>query len=261
MIARIQQGWWWFLDYRYALVWQTRAFLSRTDPRVYGEGALVPVVVIPGIYESWKFMRPLIDALHDRGHPVHVVSRLGRNRLRITKAAAVVAHHIRKQDLREVVIVAHSKGGLIGKLVMTTMDPENRITGMAAVSTPFLGSRYAKLMLLPSLRAFAASNRDLRALGADERLNHRVVSIFGKFDPHIPETSELTGARNVRVDIGGHFRIIGAPATASAVLQAVASLSSDPSWDAAAPSGAEAGTEGVHERQPLDRPDTTDKID
>lgn len=45
-------------------------------------------------------------------------------------------------------------------------------------------------------------------LAGQSGVNARIVSVFGEFDPHIPEGSELPGARNVRLDTGGHFRIL-----------------------------------------------------
>lgn len=210
----------WLLDYGYAVTWQARAALSGTSPDDFGTGEAAPVLIIPGIYESWHFMRPLIDVLHEHGHPVHVVTPLRRNRRPVAPSADLVADHLRRLDLREVVIVAHSKGGLIGKHLMTRCDPDGRISRLIAISTPFSGSRYARYLLVPSLRAFAGTNPHLAALSADERLNGRVVSIFGRFDPHIPEGSVLPGAENVLIDTGGHFRILSHPDTHRHVLRA-----------------------------------------
>jgi hypothetical protein len=213
----------WLLDYRYAVLGQARAALSRASPDDVATGHLVPVLIIPGIYESWHFMRPLIDLLHDHGHPVHVVTPLRRNRQPVVPSAVLVADYLREHDLRDVVIVAHSKGGLIGKYLMTQLDPEDRVRRLIAISTPFSGSRYARYLLVPSLRAFAVTDPHLSALSADERLNNRVVSIFGRFDPHIPESSVLPGAENVLIDTGGHFRILSHPDTHRHVLAAAAS--------------------------------------
>ncbi|WP_104164022.1 triacylglycerol lipase [Cryobacterium sp. N22] len=210
----------WLLDYRYAVLAQARGALARTHPDEFASGDRAPVLIIPGIYESWHFMRPLIDALHEHGHPVHVVTPLHTNRRPVVPSAEIVADYVRQRDLHGVVIVAHSKGGLIGKYLMTQLDPDNRVERMVAVSTPFSGSRYARYMPTPSLRDFAAKHPDLLALSADERLNGRVVSIFGRFDPHIPEGSILPGAENVRIDTGGHFRILSHPDTIRQVLAA-----------------------------------------
>lgn len=36
--------------------------------------------------------------------------------------------------------------------------------------------------------------------------------MYGRFDPHIPEGSDLPGAaKNVRLDTGGHFRVLAHP--------------------------------------------------
>ena len=53
-------------------------------------------------------------------------------------------------------------------------------------------------------------------------MNPRITSIFGTFDPMIPGGSELPGARNIRLDVAGHFRILGDPATIETVLREVA---------------------------------------
>jgi len=208
----------WLLDYRYAVTGQVRSALSRARPDDFVSGDRAPVLILPGIYESWHFMRPLIDVLHEAGHPVHVVTLLQSNRRPIVESARVVAEQLRRLDLHDVVIVAHSKGGLIGKYLMTQLDPDARVARMVAVSTPFSGSRYARYMPTPSLRDFAAKHPALVALAADERLNGRVVSIFGRFDPHIPEGSVLPGAENVLIDTGGHFRILSHPETQRQVL-------------------------------------------
>jgi pimeloyl-ACP methyl ester carboxylesterase len=58
-------------------------------------------------------------------------------------------------------------------------------------------------------------------LAAAQAANSRVVSLYGAFDPHIPEGSELPGATNVELPVAGHFRILNRPETVRAVLAAV----------------------------------------
>jgi len=220
-VKPIRYAWWWTLDYAYAIYWQVRSAITRPDTAQLREGAGRPVIVVPGIYETWQFMRPMVDALHEAGHPVHVVTLLQNNRLPVDRAAALVADYLREQDLSDVAIVAHSKGGLIGKYVMMGADAGARVHSMAAVCTPFSGSRYARFMLLPSLRAFSPTHAITGRLAREVTVNARITSIFGLFDPHIPEGSELDGATNIRLPIGGHFRILGDRRCIDAVLEAV----------------------------------------
>lgn len=202
---------WWIADYAYAITWQVRAFFSRVPPDAFRSGDGTPIVVIPGVYETWKFVQPLIEQLHRRGHPVHVIDELGRNRWPVAHGARHVAAYLREHQLDDVVLVAHSKGGLIGKQVMTDAASATGIRGMVAVASPFGGSLYGRFMLLPSLRAFSPTAAGIVALARESAPNRRIVSVYGMFDPHIPGGSELAGARNVRLDTGGHFRVLAHP--------------------------------------------------
>lgn len=213
---------WWALDYVYAVGRQLRSAVSRVSPDEFLSGTGRPVLIIPGIFEDWRFMLPLIRILHDAGHPVHVVTVLQRNRLAVPKAAELIAGYLRDRDLTDVLIVAHSKGGLIGKFAMMALDPERRLVRMVAVASPFSGSRYAGFMLLPSLRALSPRSAVTLQLSREQRVNERITSIYGLFDPHIPEGSVLPGARNIQLDTGGHFRILAHEETLKTVLEEAA---------------------------------------
>ena len=203
---------WWARDYAYAVVWQVRAFFNRTDPAMFLSGDRTPIVVLPGVYETWKFMQPLIEELHGRGHPVHVVDLLRRNERPVVEMAERVTEYLEQRDLSDVVLMAHSKGGLVGKQAMAFGAAAGRVRGMLAVATPFGGSSYARLMVLaPTLRIFSPRDATIRALARETAVNAKIVSVYGRFDPHIPEGSELVGAKNVRLETGGHFRILAHP--------------------------------------------------
>ncbi|MGW9403338.1 esterase/lipase family protein [Arthrobacter sp. NPDC055585] len=205
----------WAADYAYVARWQIQGFLRREDPAAYleparGNGRREPVVLIPGVYEDWQLLRPLAAALGRRGHPVHTIKTLGYNRGRIDEMARRVEHYLAAAGLEDAVIVAHSKGGLIGKRVM--LGPQgHRIRRMVAVNTPFSGSPYARFFLIPSIRAFSPRNALLRSLQASLDANARITSVYAAFDPHIPGGSRLDGARNIQLEAMGHFRPLGDP--------------------------------------------------
>ncbi|MCM3695622.1 esterase/lipase family protein [Microbacterium oleivorans] len=209
MIAVLRNAVWWARDYLYALRWQVAATFTRLDPRELTNGDRTPIVILPGVYETWRFMTPLIRVMHDRGHPVHVLPVLRRNRRPVDEAAARVVEYVEERDLRGCVLLAHSKGGLVGKRAMVIDAPTGRVRAMLAVATPFGGSRYGRLMVLPSLRIFSPRSATILALSREHEVNARIVSVYGRFDPHIPEGSELPGAaKNVRLETGGHFRVL-----------------------------------------------------
>jgi predicted alpha/beta hydrolase family esterase len=206
----LRKAGWWAADYLYAGYWQVRAMFDRTDPASFSSGTGAHIVVLPGVYETWKFMQPLVTALHERGHPVHIVDTLHRNQRPVGDMARRVEEYLDHRDLTDVILVAHSKGGLAGKVVMTG-GAQTRVRSMLAIATPFGGSRYARLMLSRTLREFSPDDPSIVSLAQQLTVNERIVSIYAGFDPHIPEGSELAGARNVRLDTGGHFRILAHP--------------------------------------------------
>ena len=213
---------WWARDYAYAAGRQIRALTSRSSPQEFQTGYRCPVVIIPGIYERWQFLQPLIRRVHEAGHPVYVVRKLSWNTASVPDAARHVADFIAEEGLEGVVLLAHSKGGLIGKFVMIAHDVDVRILGMIAVAVPFSGSTYARYMLAPSLRSFAASNVHITGLNTNTETNRKIISIFSRFDPHIPEGSALPGARNIEIATGGHFRLLADSRVAAAVMAELA---------------------------------------
>lgn len=171
----------------------------------------MPIVILPGVYETWRFMQPLITALHERGHPVHVVTALAHNRRPLAEAAEVVTTFLEAEGLQDALLVAHSKGGLAGKAAMAG-TAGHRIRAMLAVATPFGGSRYARLFPFRTIRSFSPSDPWIVEWSRRRDVNARIVSIYPSFDPHIPEGSELPGAmKNVRLETGGHFRVLSHP--------------------------------------------------
>jgi triacylglycerol lipase len=207
----LRQGRAWIADYAYVTYWQIHGFLHRTDPAPYlvpSRSGAGPVVVIPGVYETWQLMRPVMDVVHALGHPVHVVEPLGYNIGSVVDMAALVGTYLREADLNDVTIIAHSKGGLIGKHVMLSTDSGARVRRMLAVCTPFSGSRYARYALTPVLRAFSPRNPVLLALLANLEVNARITSVYGVFDPQIPGGSFLKGGENIELDVMGHFKIL-----------------------------------------------------
>ena len=148
---------------------------------------------------------------------MHVVRELGYNRTAIPDAAALAERYLESHDLRRVALVAHSKGGLIGKHMMLLNDPDDRIDRLIAIATPFGGSSYARFFVNPAVRAFSPKAPVLSMLAANADVNARITSLYGEFDPHIPAGSRLEGAVNIEFPVTGHFRILADSAVQQAV--------------------------------------------
>jgi triacylglycerol lipase len=218
-----RRTWWRALDYAWVVRRQADGWLTPGGPDDYRDPAAPrppDVVLVPGVYESWQFLRPVAGFLHRHGHRVHVLPTLGVNRGPVPDAARLLEQHLEEHDLRDVVVVAHSKGGLIGKLAMLGPAGE-RISHLLAVATPFGGSSLARWIPLASVRAFVPTDATLLALAAERDVNRRITSAYSCWDPHIPAGSVLEGAHNVELATPGHFRVLDDPALPGLVLDTV----------------------------------------
>lgn len=256
---------WWLRDYVYAGWRQLQSVFRRSTPTRYstGDPGLPAIVLLPGVYETWLFLEPAATRLNAAGFKVFTVPELGTNRLTVPESAALVTAALAKlaaaHDVSAFILLAHSKGGLIGKHVMLDAellkaellkhDGEGqlpaparlgadagsaevarpvKVLGMVAVAAPFSGSPYARYLLSRTLRDFSPADVVLVALQGQKTLNHKVVSIYPEFDPHIPGGSALPGAVNVQLPVSGHFRTLGDGAVLAAVEQAVAGFGTKP---------------------------------
>lgn len=219
--------WWhWYWDYVYVGFWQVQGFIFRANFKKYvnGDDNKPAIILLPGVYEKWQFMKPLADLFDHEGYRLHVIEALGYNRGEIVEAAEYVENYIAKHNLRRYIIVAHSKGGLIGKYVMSQQKAANCL-GMVAVNTPFSGSIYAKYIPNRKLRMFSPVSKIILYLRGKKTVNSRIASVYSKFDPHIPSGSYLEGGQNIQVPVYGHFKPLGNKRLQKIVLKEVERLS------------------------------------
>ncbi|MGX5680170.1 esterase/lipase family protein [Schumannella luteola] len=205
--------WLWYLDYWYVVWYQWRGLFVRRLPAAFALGDRAPVLLIAGVWEPWYFLRGIGRRLSAAGHPVHVVPEIGYNRASVAEVADTAGAYLDAHHLEHVVIVAHSKGGLVGKRLLA----HPRVDRLIAIATPFSGSVYANFLPGRTLREFRPTNDALLELAADVASNARIVSIYPSFDPHIPGGSALDGAVNIEIPTTGHFRILSDPQVVRAV--------------------------------------------
>ena len=210
-------------DRLYLMREQARHVVGRAPSVRYNRGELAPVLLLPGVYETWQFLRPVADRLNALGHPIHTLPSLGYNRLTIIASAELAQRYLEERDLTGVAIVAHSKGGLIAKHMMVTDDRAGRIDCLVAINSPFGGSTLARWAPGRTLRAFSPRDATVVTLAANLAANSRITSIYSRLDPLIPGGSELEGATNIPLPLVGHFLPLSSPGLFVAVEAAIAS--------------------------------------
>ncbi len=203
----------WVEDYIHAIHKQSYAFIFLKPPKHYlgdtVEGKS-PIILIPGIYEKWHFLKYIADPISLKGHPVYALEYLGYNTNEIKHAAKLIRELIDEKKLDDVVIISHSKGGLIGKYILAFLNKDQKIKKMITVATPFAGSYIVKYLPHHPAKELHPDSEIIKELDVKREVNSKIVSIFGIFDNHIwPKSScFLVGAKNIQVNIHGHHKIL-----------------------------------------------------
>lgn len=205
------------MDYGYMIRGAVISVVFRAPPKHY-LGHVVenknPIVIIPGIFERWSFMKPLGDKLSLLGHPVYIVPKIGYNILNIPVSAGILRKVVEKIELeyphRKVIFVAHSKGGLIGKYFLSHFDIKKRVLGMVSIATPYTGSAMASLISVQPLRELRGDSKLIADLQKKTNVNHKIISLCPEYDNHVwaKDGSRLEGAHNVILPVHGHHRVL-----------------------------------------------------
>lgn len=203
----------WIIDYYYDFLGKLLMFTQKNPPSHY-LGYVVekkaPIILIPGISNKWGFLKHLGDSISTLGHPVYVVRKLGFNLLDIPRSAKIVREIIDQNHLKKVVIVGHSKGGLIGKYLLMHENTDDRIKGAIAIAAPFSGSRIVNHVPGKSFKELAPESKMIKDMDSNKKINSKIISVMPEFDNHIwsKKGSYLDGALNLTFAVKGHHKII-----------------------------------------------------
>lgn len=204
----------WLVDYLHMARGGITMYLHSKPPKHYLDYAVegkIPVILIPGVFGRWGFLKQLGDKISLSGHPVYIVPKLGNNLKDIPTSASLVREVVDENNIKNGVLIAHSKGGLIGKYLLAYLNKDGRIKNMISIATPYSGSAIVKLLPpIKLLRDLATTSQMLRELASHKEVNSKIVSISPVFDNHVwaKEGSYLEGAKNIIINEKGHHKIV-----------------------------------------------------
>jgi triacylglycerol lipase len=182
-----------------------------------------PIILIPGLYTKWQFLKAIADPISLKGHPVYVVENLGYNTRAIDDSARLVREFVDEKNLHDVTIIAHSKGGLIAEYFLTYNNQDGRVVKVIAIATPFLGSNVVKYLPGKAYKELHPESEMIKKLNSENDINNKIVSIYGEYDNHVWPTGNcrLEGAKNIQVNIYGHHKILFSKQVREIVLEEV----------------------------------------
>lgn len=201
----------WVHDYFHLM--KGYSFMFHKPPKHYLDYILEkksPVILIPGVYTKWQFLKAIADPISLKGYPVYAVEHLGYNTKAIDYSARLIRELIDEKNLHNVIIIAHSKGGLIAKYLLLYDNEDKRVVKVIAIATSFRGSNLVKFISNKALEELHPESGIIKKLHSLSDVNHKIISIFGEYDNHVwpTESCRLDGAKNIQVNTHGHHKIL-----------------------------------------------------
>lgn len=208
----------WVVDYGYMIHGALSGLVHYNPPRHYKDfvkEGKIPVILIPGVLGKWSFLKSLGDKISLEGHPVYIISDLKYNLFSIPESAKIVRktiNDLKKEDknFKNSVIVAHSKGGLIGKYFLIHYNNDESVSKMISLATPYSGSAMAKILPIEPISELHNDSQIIKDIKSHTHVNHFITSIIPEYDNHVwaEDGSYLDGAKNIKVDVHGHHKIV-----------------------------------------------------
>lgn len=182
-----------------------------------------PVVLVPGVMQKWNLFRHIAARLAKSGHPVYHVENWPAHYVGIREGAQLARQAIDKNNLTEVILLGHGKGGLMGRYVLTHFNADQRVKKLIAVSTPFADTTPTEKMPLHTHREFMSQPVIQKTLKQHQTINAKIVSIYGQRDNLVGlrHSCALEGANNIQLYTLGHKKTIFQQQTENVILKEI----------------------------------------
>lgn len=182
-------------------------FLNSNKPPVsWSKGKKGDIVLIQGLLSNPLDLEKLGNHLNSIGYRIHILQKLRNNTMKTKKAMGILENYISTNRLENIILVGHSKGGIIIKYFLNNSQHANKVKIAFCISTPFKGSFLAYFIF----REFSPTSQLIRNINLKKSVNKRVINLYSKFDELIIPNKNLLldNAKNIRVDVIGHVRAV-----------------------------------------------------
>ncbi|HVZ12186.1 MAG TPA: hypothetical protein VG965_04105 [Patescibacteria group bacterium] len=188
------------------IIRQVEGLITPSVPNYWSNGKKENIIIIPGFAEGWNFLSVIGNFLNEKGYKIHFPVSLGHGMLPIDKSVELIEEYVESHKLRNVTLISHSKGGIIAKLLL---DRTSKVKRVISISVPYKGTIWGYWPTF-SLRELSYDSRVLKEVNRKSKNNSKITNVYSKYDLHILPSSHsyLRGAKNIRVDVVGHTRIL-----------------------------------------------------
>lgn len=200
-----------FLLAEYPLILLNKVFgLVKTQPpEKWLDGEKGDVILLPGHSSEWIFMETIGNFLSKKGYRIYIIPKLGNNTLPLKKSVEILRKFVLSKKFKNVILVCHSKGGIIAKLFLDSRLGGARVKKIVSIATPYQGT-YLGVLGFSNINELIPGSDYIKEINDFKRKNKKILSLYAKCDNHvIPNSSPiLPGAKNKMLNVVGHTRIL-----------------------------------------------------
>jgi triacylglycerol lipase len=199
--------------------------LMRSEP--IGPATGTPILLVHGYFSNcgmwWRFRQRLANAGLGPIHTITLSPLWGSIDEMMPQLAAKIEAICTQTGQPQLIVVAHSMGGLVTRAYMTSnVNGSSKIAKFITLATPHHGTQMANFGIGQCVGEMQMKSGWLAALErGEENISHpNTVSIYTLNDDLIypPENSRLAWAENVRVAAIGHVGLLFSKAIAERVI-------------------------------------------
>lgn len=200
---------WFIKEYWLHLKLQVEGLFVKKPPNRWRDGSRGNVILIPGLYEKYNFLKNIGDHLNSKGYKIHVLAKLKYNNCTIEIGSNILEEYIKANKLEKVILISHSKGSLIAKYFLDNSKFRNKVIRVITIASALNGSYLAFLAPLFYKDLLPSSNL-IKKLKKETVNSSNFLNLYPQTDNHIIPNKNLLieGAKNIMVDIKGHTLIL-----------------------------------------------------
>ncbi|MDZ4228534.1 MAG: hypothetical protein U1E54_04790 [Candidatus Levybacteria bacterium] len=182
-------------------------YLYPNPPKDWKTGDKGNVILIPGTNARWISLKKIALAVHKQGYKIHFVKKLGGNSKPVADAVEDVADYIKDNNLKDIILIGHSKGAIIAISLLKDPAIDKKIKKVIDIAGPLKGTLLSRFYA--SAKELYPSSDLIKHFGEGIDMK-KVISIYPKIDDMIIPNKNLAGGNyeNREINVFGHVRII-----------------------------------------------------
>lgn len=164
------------------------------------------IILIPGFLENWFVFYKLIKVLLQHNYAIH--TNYGFNSFKSIEAISLnIESYVSQHGLKELIIIGHSKGGIVANYLLQNQTVTSRISKIVTVSTPHRDTFPFNIQFIRKIFGLQSNEKFFENVPS-----HPILNVYSQYDPIVlsknSRIDKRTGVVNVELRLTGHTKVL-----------------------------------------------------